>query len=63
LRRRSAEKIYVEESMQATEVLRCLECRRDWDDPHERWRLYVTHDEEPVQGLYCPACAAFEFDG
>jgi hypothetical protein len=52
----------VEESIQATDELRCLECRREWADPGERWRLYVTHDDEPIQGLYCPGCASFEFD-
>jgi DNA-directed RNA polymerase subunit RPC12/RpoP len=52
----------VEESIQATDELRCLECRREWADPAERWRLYVTHDDEAIQGLYCPGCASFEFD-
>jgi hypothetical protein len=45
------------------DVLRCLECAREWADPAERWRLYATHDDEPIQGLYCPVCASFEFDG
>ena len=52
----------MEESIQTTDVLRCLECLRDWADPAERWRLYVTDDDEQIQGLYCPGCAAFEFD-
>ena len=52
----------MEESIQATDVLLCLECLREWADPRERWRLYVTHDDEPIQGLYCPVCASFEFD-
>ena len=53
----------MEEIIHATDELQCLECRREWADPVERWRLYVTHDEAPIQGLYCPACASFEFDG
>jgi hypothetical protein len=52
----------MEDSIQAIELLCCLECGREWADPWERWRLYVTHEAEPLQGLYCPACAAFEFD-
>jgi len=52
----------VEENIQATDVLLCLECLREWADPRERWRLYVTHDDEPIRGLYCPVCASFEFD-
>jgi hypothetical protein len=46
----------------ATE-LSCLECQREWRDPHERWRMYATADERPEVGLYCPVCAASEFDG
>jgi hypothetical protein len=53
----------VEERIQTMDVLRCLECAREWADPAERWRLYATHDDEPIQGLYCPVCASFEFDG
>lgn len=53
----------MEESIQTTAALRCLECDREWADSAERWRLYVTRDDEPVQGLYCPVCASFEFDG
>ena len=44
-------------------ALHCLECRLEWTDPHERWRMYATLDEQPEVGLYCPVCAAFEFDG
>jgi hypothetical protein len=44
-------------------VLSCVECRREWVDPAERWRMYATADVEPEVGLYCPLCAAFEFDG
>ena len=43
-------------------ALQCLECRQEWTDPRERWRMYSTLDEEPEVGLYCPVCAAFEFD-
>jgi transposase-like protein len=41
----------------------CVECRRDWTDATERWRLYMATLEGQVeQGLYCPMCASFEFD-
>ena len=44
-----------------TTQLRCLECRRLWIEPAERWRLYLSGDE-PVQPLtYCPDCARREF--
>jgi hypothetical protein len=41
----------------------CIECTREWTNPSERWRIYLTPDElqEPV--LYCADCAAYEFDG
>jgi len=40
----------------------CQECLRYWREPGERWRLYLT-DEDPAEAvLYCPACAAREFD-
>jgi hypothetical protein len=42
--------------------LHCLECRREWLDSSERWRMYVVFGEETEQGLYCPICASFEFD-
>jgi hypothetical protein len=42
--------------------LHCLECRREWTDASERWRLYAIFGDEPEQGLYCPICASFEFD-
>jgi len=42
--------------------LHCLECRREWVDPCERWRMYTTDELEPEVGLYCPICAAYEFD-
>lgn len=52
-----------EHVQQATlQALRCLECLREWVEPHERWRMYVTTDAEPECGLYCASCAAFEFD-
>jgi hypothetical protein len=41
--------------------LACIECRRQWDVPSERWRLKVT-DEEPREAVpYCPDCATREF--
>ncbi len=42
--------------------LRCLECERDWIEPSERWRMYATTGPAPEVGLYCPLCAALEFD-
>jgi hypothetical protein len=42
--------------------LRCLECERDWTEPNERWRMYATTGPEADVGLYCPLCAALEFD-
>jgi hypothetical protein len=42
--------------------LSCVECRRAWTDPSERWRIYLTSDEPPEPVLYCADCAAFEFD-
>jgi hypothetical protein len=40
----------------------CQECRRDWTDGRERWRLYLTA-EAPVEAVaYCPDCASREFD-
>jgi hypothetical protein len=43
--------------------LHCVECRSEWTDAGERWRLYVAIFEgQPEQGLYCPICASFEFD-
>jgi len=43
-------------------ALECLECRREWLDRAERWRMYTIFGDQPEQGLYCPVCAAFEFD-
>jgi hypothetical protein len=40
----------------------CLECEREWSEPSERWRMYATTGPEPEIGLYCPLCAALEFD-
>jgi hypothetical protein len=42
--------------------LHCVECRREWAQPQERWRMYTTDEPEPEVGLYCPICAAYEFD-
>ena len=46
----------------STSELRCLECRREWTEPSERWRMYMTVEDEPEHGLYCPICASYEFD-
>ena len=42
--------------------LMCIECEREWMDPTERWRIYLTPDEQPEAVLYCGFCASFEFD-
>jgi hypothetical protein len=42
--------------------LTCIECRREWLDASERWRIYVTTDALPEPVLYCADCAAYEFD-
>ena len=45
------------------EALLCVECRREWLRRGERWRAYAADvDGEPEVGLYCPRCAAREFD-
>jgi hypothetical protein len=44
-------------------ALACVECRREWLRRGERWRAYVADvDGEFEVGLYCPRCAAREFD-
>ena len=43
------------------EVLHCIECRRPWLDPSERWRLKVTDDSPPETVPYCARCATREF--
>jgi hypothetical protein len=45
-----------------TYELVCVECRRRWTEPAERWRTYLTDDEPPETATYCPDCAAREFD-
>jgi len=40
----------------------CEECKRRWDEPSERWRVYFTDDEPPRLASYCPECAQWEFD-
>ena len=44
-----------------TRPLVCQECRREWIDAHERWRLYVTPDDPAETLIYCTACADREF--
>jgi hypothetical protein len=51
-----------EPSIAVATDLRCLECERDWSEPSERWRMYAITGPEPEVGLYCPLCAALEFD-
>jgi hypothetical protein len=49
-------------SLSSTLVLFCVECRRPWLDPRERWRVYLDLDE-PAHGVpYCADCAVREFD-
>jgi hypothetical protein len=45
----------------ARSVLHCIECRRSWFAPRERWRLKVTDDPVPETVPYCPDCAEREF--
>ncbi len=40
----------------------CIECRREWIEPSERWRVYLTPDELRTPVPYCPDCAHREFD-
>jgi hypothetical protein len=44
-----------------TRTLTCQECRDEWTDAQERWRLYVTFDDPAETLTYCPACANREF--
>jgi hypothetical protein len=43
-------------------VLTCQECLRRWQEPAERWRVYLTEGEPPAAVLYCPECARREFE-
>ncbi len=43
-------------------ALTCIECRRAWLDPAERWRIYLTSDLLPEPVPYCADCASYEFD-
>jgi hypothetical protein len=47
---------------QEATAIRCVECRRDWRDGSERWRVYLTDDDPPTAVPYCPDCAQREFD-
>jgi hypothetical protein len=40
----------------------CVECEREWTDPAERWRIYLTSDAPPEPVAYCADCASYEFD-
>ena len=44
-----------------TQQLACIECRRVWIDPSERWRLYLAPDDRELVP-YCGVCASREFD-
>ena len=44
-------------------LIRCEECRRAWNNPAERWQMYLTEDPGDEQAhavAYCPGCAARE---
>ena len=43
------------------EPIVCIECRRPWLDPGERWRIYVLDEDPPEAVPYCSACARREF--
>jgi hypothetical protein len=42
--------------------IRCIECRCLWVLPQERWRVFLTDEDQPEPVAYCPACAKREFD-
>jgi hypothetical protein len=46
--------------------LRCIECGRIGDGDAAGWRAYIAFIEEdgkpPEVAVYCPRCAAREFD-
>jgi trehalose utilization protein len=46
----------------AVHALVCIECRRVWREAGERWRMYITDDDQPEAVPYCNVCAAREFD-
>jgi len=45
----------------AARTIICTECDRPWLYARERWRLFVTDDDVPETGAYCPECAVREF--
>jgi hypothetical protein len=56
-----------EHELQAARTLRCSQCGMESTDGFG-WRAYLTvgpeHDEEIEEvAVFCPACAALEFDG
>jgi hypothetical protein len=43
-------------------IARCVECEVAWlADDVERWSAYLTDDESPELGFFCPECAEREF--
>jgi hypothetical protein len=44
---------------QATGKIVCVECRRPWDNPDERWQGHLTINEEVA--CFCPERARGEF--
>ena len=45
----------------STRTIRCLECGRLWVEPSERWRTYLSSEDQPRPLTYCPHCARREF--
>ena len=49
-------------SQPKTRTLECIECEPVWTTPLERWRLYLTTDNELAEVVaYCSVCAHHEF--
>ena len=51
------------------DLIACTECRRQWLDPSEHWRVYIWQPDMDENGendaclmcFYCPRCAQREF--
>ena len=39
----------------------CVECKREWVEQTQRWRVYLTDDDPPKPVTYCAVCAKREF--
>jgi hypothetical protein len=43
-------------------IRECAECEIPWLPADEsRWQAYLTDDQPPELGFYCPSCADREF--